>query len=104
RWAAQETPARERQAAEQAELAREHVRSMRAVIGALVAECRTVAVEVPDRPEPTIGRMRELTAGAAQAAASEIERVAAGLEERAAIVKRITSAREKVHVANELAR
>jgi exonuclease SbcC len=41
---------------------------------------------------------------AAQAAASEIDRVAAGLEERAAIVKRVASAREEVHVANELAR
>jgi exonuclease SbcC len=104
RWAVQETPAREREAADQAELAREHLRSKRAALAALAAECTAVGVGVPERPEPTIGRLRELTAAARQAAASEIERVTAGLEERAKTVARVASVRAQVDVANELAR
>jgi exonuclease SbcC len=104
RWAAHETPAHERRAKELAELAREHLRSKQGAIAALVAECRTVGIAVPDRPEPTVGRLRELTAAAEQAAASEIERVTAALEEQAAIGKRVASVREEVGVATELAR
>jgi DNA repair protein SbcC/Rad50 len=85
-------------------LAREHPQSKHAAMAALVADCRAVGVEVPDRPEPTIGSMRESTARAEQAAASEIERVAAGLEERAVLGKRVASVLEQVHVASELAR
>ena len=104
RWAAQEKPAHERRAAELAESAREHLRSMQVTTSALVAACRTAGVEVAERSEPTVGKLRELTAAAEHAAESEIARVAAGLEERAAIERRVASVQDQVAVATELAR
>ncbi len=103
-WAAEEIPVHQERHQAQAQLAEQKADAAASAVRELVETAEAAGLSVPHRPHPTVAALREVAAAAERDAVNEVTRITDGIREAAEIGARITSAREAVVVAQELAR